>query len=61
MEELDIDVSLEPGSLGQFDVCVGDAIVARRGSWWARLFGAGWPDPNAVVAAVRKRMAVPRG
>jgi len=42
------------GSPGQFDVLVDDNLIASRaGGLINRLFGGGWPDPNAVVEAVR--------
>lgn len=47
---------LEVGRPGQFDVLVGDQVIATRGaSLLARLFGGGWPDPARVVAALRAR------
>jgi len=29
--------------------------VARRGGFFSRLFGGGWPDPDQVVGIVRAR------
>ncbi len=45
-----------PGKLGQFDVTAdGELIVSRARSLLRRLLGGGWPDPDAVVAALRQR------
>lgn len=50
-------MELEEGYLTQFDVVVGEDVVATRGgSLLKRLLGGGWPDPDEVVAAVRARL-----
>jgi hypothetical protein len=42
-------------------VYAGDERIAERSSGFlARLFGGGWPDPDAVVAALRARLAAGR-
>jgi len=48
---------LEPGGPGQFDVMVGDEVVATRSKGWQRLLGGGWPDPEEVVRALEGRSA----
>jgi hypothetical protein len=38
----------------------GELIAARANGFLVRLLGGGWPDPDAVVEAVRSRQrAVP--
>ncbi len=49
-EESDLQV----GSPGQFDVLVdGEVIASRGGGFFARFFGGGWPEPNAVAQLVK--------
>jgi len=53
-----IDVALEVGDPGQFDVLVGDRVIATRGGGvLAKLFGGGWPEPVRVVEALRAQSA----
>ena len=48
---------LVPGSLGQFDVVVdGQVVASKTGGFLVKLLGGGWPDPDAVVAAIRARL-----
>lgn len=48
----------EPGESGQFEVFVdGETIAKRGGNALTRLFGAGWPDPEDVVAKLEERLA----
>ena len=43
------------GVRGQFDVYVGDRMVAtRKGGLIAKFTRRPWPDPDDVVAAVRE-------
>ena len=59
LRETGVDVEVEPGRFRQFDVLVDGEVVARRGgNLWRRLLGGGWPDPDAVVAAVQARLTV---
>jgi hypothetical protein len=51
---LGVEVTLEPGRVGQFDVVAdGETIASRGGNWLTRRFGAGYPDPEKVLAACR--------
>ncbi|HLQ38797.1 MAG TPA: hypothetical protein VK348_13390 [Planctomycetota bacterium] len=44
---------MQAGSRGQFDILVDGKVVAGRNSNLLRkIFGGGWPDPAAVVAAI---------
>jgi hypothetical protein len=44
------------GDPGQFDVLLDDRVIATRGgSFLARLFGGGWPDPARVVELLKNR------
>lgn len=44
------------GASGQFDVVVDGVVVAsRQKKLLTLLFGGGWPDPEAVVAAIEAR------
>lgn len=48
---------MKPGSAGQFDVVAdGEVIASKKGGLLAGLFGGGWPDPDAVIAALRPRL-----
>ena len=47
-------MSLVAGKRGQFEVSVGDSVVAKRGgNWFTRSFGAGYPNPDDVIESVR--------
>jgi hypothetical protein len=35
----------------------GELVAARGGGLLTKLFGGGWPDPDAVVDALRARLA----
>ena len=49
---------MDVGKFGQFDVIVdGETIASRGGNMLTRLFDAGWPDPEDVLAAVEQRLA----
>ena len=59
-----MDVETTVGSRGQFDVLVGDQLVATKHkvSLWSKLMGnPGFPDEDSAVAAVRARLAPPGG
>lgn len=59
-EELGHDVELEVGARGQFDVVVDGEVVASKQQvgLFARLLGAdGFPDEQATVDAVEKKLA----
>lgn len=50
-------VRTQAGGLGQFDVVVdGEVVASRGGGVFQRLFGGGWPDPEAVVRAIEERL-----
>ena len=52
---LGIDAVMRPGSRGQFDVVVnGEAISRRGGNAITRMFGAGYPDFEQVVALIEQ-------
>jgi hypothetical protein len=56
-ERLNIDTALESGKTGQFDVIAdGETIAFRGGNWFTRRLGAGWPDLEVVVDALKKRL-----
>jgi hypothetical protein len=45
-----------PGKTGQFDVIAdGNKVAERRGNWFTRSFGAGYPDLNSVVEILAKQ------
>jgi len=49
---------MDVGKSGQYDVIVdGETIASRGGNMLTRLFGAGWPDPEDVLAAAEQRLA----
>lgn len=51
-----ITPTISHGNTGQFEVRVdGNRLVKRRGNWFTRLFGAGYPDPEKVVDLIRAR------
>lgn len=51
-------MTLTPGQRGQFDVDVdGETVASRQKGFLTRLLRGGWPDPEAVVAAVEERLA----
>jgi hypothetical protein len=55
-----VKAEVEPGSFGQFDVLVGDEVVASKTGdrLLSRFLGRGdFPDENEVVAAVKERLA----
>jgi hypothetical protein len=55
-----VNVETQVGSRGQFDVFVGEQVVAtkQKVSLWARLLGnPGFPDEESAVAAVRAQLA----
>ena len=55
-ERLGIDAVKTPGHTGQFEVIAdGESVAKRGGNWFTRSFGAGYPDPNAVVDELEKR------
>ena len=57
-QRLGTDVVVTPGKTGQFDVVVDDdTVVQRGGNWITRRFGAGYPDFDAVVDLLEKRLA----
>jgi hypothetical protein len=57
-ERLGIEVTRTPGGKGQFDVIAGgEKVVSRGGNFLTRQFGAGYPDPEAVIQALEARTA----
>jgi hypothetical protein len=60
-QELGIDVAIEPGDLGQFDVLVDDEIVATKTSrskkiLFLRMDLPSFPETCDIVEAVRARI-----
>lgn len=51
-------MEIEVGSPGQFDVFLGDEVVASKGQagFLAKLLGGGFPDESAVVEILRQRL-----
>ena len=57
-ERLDIEAVTTPGKTGQFEVIAdGERIAERGGNWFARSFGAGYPDLASVLEQLEKRRA----
>jgi len=57
-ERLKIDAVCISGKTGQFDVIADGETIAKRGrNWITRSFGAGYPDLDAVVDQLRRRIA----
>ncbi len=57
-QRLEIEAVLETGKTGQFDVVAdGETVASRGGNWFTRRLGAGWPDPERVIAALEERLA----
>lgn len=55
-EKLGCTVQLQRGSSGQFDVVAdGELIATKKGNFLTKLLGGGWPEPNAVVEALRAK------
>lgn len=51
-----LEVEIEKGSSGQFDVLAdGELVASRDGGFIAKLLGGGWPDPHEVVNALHRR------
>jgi hypothetical protein len=54
-ERLGIEAVATPGKTGQFEVIAdGERIAERRGNWFTRSFGAGYPDLDGVVEQLAK-------
>jgi hypothetical protein len=52
-----LSAELTVGGGGQFDVVAdGEVIASRGGGFLTRFLGGGWPDENAVIAALRTKM-----
>ena len=50
---LNIEAVCTAGKTGQFDVLVdGERIAERRGNWFTRGFGAGYPDLEKVIEQI---------
>ncbi len=57
-KRLGMEAVLTPGKTGQFEVIAdGKKIAERRGNWFTRSFGAGYPDLESVVEQLEKRRA----
>lgn len=47
---------LQAGTAGQFDVVVdGEVVATRSGGLLKKVLGGGWPEPEAVVAAIEQK------
>jgi hypothetical protein len=52
-----VEATLEAASGGILEVYAGDELIAARsGGFLKKLLGGGWPDPDAVVEALRTRI-----
>ena len=57
-ERLNIDAVKRPGKIGEFEVFAdGDSVARRGGNFLTRSFGAGYPDPDALVDHLAQRRA----
>jgi len=57
-KRLGMDVTVTPGATGQFEVLAdGERIAERRGNWFTKSFGAGYPDLDNVVEQLQKRVS----
>jgi len=57
-QRLGIDAAVTHGKTGQFEVLAdGERVAERGGNWLTRSFGAGYPDLDSVVEALKKRAA----
>jgi hypothetical protein len=55
-QRLGIEAVATPGKTGQFEVIADGRQVANRGgNWFTRMFGAGYPEPDGIVAELEKR------
>lgn len=52
-----LEVELEAGDLGQFDVIHEGEVIADRGRGWQRFLGGGWPHAGQVLEALRQKTA----
>ncbi|GEM_PF-5918813 len=51
-----LDVEIQKGSSGQFDVLAdGELVASKKKSFLSHFTGGGWPDPAEVVAILHKR------
>ena len=58
-DSLGIEVELEKGRSGQFEVVVdGRSVVSRKGGLIAKLVGRPWPSDEEVLAAVREAVPI---
>lgn len=58
-ERLNIDAVKRAGKIGEFEVFADGGSVARRGgNFLTRSFGAGYPDLDALVDTLAKRLKV---
>ncbi len=57
-KRLGIEAETVPGGIGQFEVLAdGRTVAVRGGNWFTRSFGAGYPDPEAVVDLLERQRA----
>lgn len=51
---MNVQVEIEKGNRGQFDVLVnGKTVVSRKGGFFAMLFRKPWPKQEEVLNAVK--------
>jgi predicted Rdx family selenoprotein len=56
-ERLGLTTTMTPGRSGQYEVLVdGEVIAARAPGFWQRLLGGGWPDHEAILSDVQRRL-----
>ncbi len=50
-----MDVELQTGKTGQFDIVVdGKTVVTRGGNWFTQKFGAGYPKTESVLSEIER-------
>ena len=57
-ERFGVDAVRTAGQPGQFDIIAdGKRVAERGGNWFTRSLGAGYPDPETVIAQLEKHRA----
>jgi predicted Rdx family selenoprotein len=56
-ERLGLQATMTPGRSGQYEVLVdGEVIATRTRGFWQRLVGGGWPDHEAILSDMQRRL-----
>jgi hypothetical protein len=61
VELADVDVEIEEGRFGQFDVLLDGKLVASKGGFWRRVTILGAPPQEKLLASIEKHLAVRDG